>query len=273
MNAICSSCRKPITAGAPFCRNCGAAQPPPAPPEGTDGIEAAMMAPPRPLPLESEPPPSLPEGGWHGVRRLLVLYALLLACSALYALLLALKAAPDSELDAFVTAASAALVTAFALREWRLLWPLMDPRRLRLSGALKIALGVVVSVAVLQGYFAALQALDVPTLRSWPSFEKDGWPLWSALLLVAAAPGVFEELAFRGLIYQGLHRVMTRRDALLVQAMAFSVLHLSPWIFVSHFLMGFGLGLLRDATRSLYPGMLAHFCWNAWILLGEAGVV
>jgi membrane protease YdiL (CAAX protease family) len=225
------------------------------------------------LALESEPPPSLPEGSWHGVRRLLVLYGLLLACSALFALLIGLKAAPESELDALITSASAALVTGFSLHEWRLLWPLLDPRRLRLSAAIPIAIGVVVTVAVLQGYFAALEALDVPTLRSWPTFEEAGWPLWSALLLVAAAPGVFEELAFRGLIYQGLHRVMTRRDALLVQAMAFSVLHLSPWIFVSHFLMGLSLGLLRDATRSLYPGMLAHFCWNAWIILGEAGVV
>lgn len=272
MNAICSTCRRPITAGAPFCRNCGAPQLPSSP-ECSDGPVPAMAAPPRPLPLESEPPPSLPEGGWHGVRRLLVLYGLLLACSALFALLIGLKAAPESELDAFITAASAALVTGFALHEWRLLSPLLDPRRLRLSAAIPIAIGVVVTVAALQGYFAALEALDVPTLRSWPMFEKAGWPLWSALLLVAAAPGIFEELAFRGLIYQGLHRVMSRRDALLVQAMAFSVLHLSPWIFISHFLMGLSLGLLRDATRSLYPGMLAHFCWNAWIILGEAGAV
>lgn len=227
----------------------------------------------RPLQLESEPPPSLSEGSWHGVRRLLVLYGLLLACSALFALLLGLKAAPESELDAFITATSCALVTGFSLHEWRLLGPLLDPRRLSLRAALPIAIGVVITVAVLQGYFAVLGALDVPTIRSWPTFEKNGWPLWSALLLVAVAPGIFEELAFRGLIYQGLHRVMSRRDALLVQGMAFSVLHLSPWIFVSHFLMGLSLGLLRDATRSLYPGMLAHFCWNAWIILGEAGVV
>jgi len=266
VTAICSSCGKLVTAGAPFCRSCGARQPDPLP-------EGVAPAEPRLLPLESEPPPSLPENSWIGVRRLLVLYALLLACSALFALLIATKAAPESELDAYITAASAALVTGFALHEWRLLWPFLDPRRIRLSGALKIAIGVVVTVAVLQGYFAGLAALDVPTIHSWPGFQEDGWPLWSALLLIAVAPGIFEELAFRGLIYQGLHRVMSKRDALLVQAMAFSVLHLSPWVFVSHFLMGLSLGLLRDTTRSLYPGMLAHFCWNAWIILGEAGLV
>ena len=59
-------------------------------------MAAPMAALPRPIPLESEPPPSLPEGSWYGVRRLLVLYGLLLGCSALFALLLGLKAAPES---------------------------------------------------------------------------------------------------------------------------------------------------------------------------------
>jgi uncharacterized protein len=266
VSARCVSCRKSITAGAPFCRHCGAPQPPPVPHEAV--ADATPL-----LSLESEPPPSLPENGWHGVRRLLVLYALLLGCSALFALLLGLKVAPPSELDAFISGCSALLVIAFSLHEWRLLAPFLNLRNLRLGGAVRIAVGVVVTVLLLQLYFFLLSSFGVPTYRSWPSFQDDGWSLWSAFVLVAVMPGVFEELAFRGLIYQGLCRVMTRRDALLVQAMAFSVLHLSPWIFLSHFLMGLSLGLLRDTTKSLYPGMLAHACWNAWIIADEAGMV
>jgi membrane protease YdiL (CAAX protease family) len=267
VSARCVSCRKPITAGAPFCRNCGAPQLPPV----VDDAVARDGAP--LLPLESEPPPSLPENSWHGVRRLLVLYALMLGCSALFALLLGLKVARQSELDAFISGCSALLVVAFSLHERRLLAPLLNLRNLRLGGAARIALGVVVTVVVLELYFFLLSSFGIPTYRSWPSFEDDGWSVWSAFVLVAVMPGIFEELAFRGLIYQGLCRVMTRRDALLVQAMAFSVLHLSPWIFLSHFLMGLSLGLLRDATKSLYPGMLAHACWNAWIIADEAGLV
>ena len=225
------------------------------------------------LALESEPPPSLPENSWHGVRRLLILYVLLLGCSALFALLLGLKVARQSELDAFISGCSAFLVMAFSFHEWRLLAPLMNLRNLRLRGAARIALGAVITVVVLQLYFFSLSSFGIPTYRSWPTFQEDGWSLSSAFVLVAVMPGVFEELAFRGLIYQGLCRVMTRRDALLVQAMAFSVLHLSPWIFLSHFLMGLSLGLLRDSTKSLYPGMLAHACWNAWIIADEAGLV
>jgi uncharacterized protein len=272
VSARCVSCRKPITPGAPFCRNCG--EPQPSESEDVvpvDGEPTREVAPPRVV--ESEPPLSLGENSWHGVRRLLVLYGLMLGCSALFALLIALNVARQSELDAFISGCSAFLVLAFSFHEWRVLAPFLDLGNLRLKGAVWIAVGVIVTVAVLHVYFLILDSIGVPTYRSWPSFQQDGWPLWSAFLLVAVAPGVFEELAFRGLIYEGLGRVMSRRDALLVQAMAFSVLHLSPWIFISHFLMGLSLGLLRDSTRSLYPGMLAHACWNAWIIAGEAGLV
>ncbi len=266
MSARCSSCRTPVTIGAPFCRSCGAAQ------QAHERAEAVDGATPQLLP-ESEPPPSTPENSWHAVRRILVLYALMLGCSALFALLLGLKVARQSELDAFISGFSAALVTAFTLRDWRLLAPVLNLRNLRLAGTGRIVLGVVVTVATLQSYFFVLSWLGIPTYRSWPGFQQDGWSLASAFVLVAVMPGVFEELAFRGLIYETLGRVMTRRDALLVQAMAFSVLHLSPWIFVSHFMMGLSLGLLRDSTRSLYPGMLAHACWNAWVIADEAGLL
>lgn len=49
----------------------------------------------------------------------------------------------------------------------------------------------------------------------------------------------------------------------------FSILHLSPIIFPSHFLMGLALGFLRMRSKSLYPGMLLHGGWNAWVVSQE----
>ncbi|WP_437817217.1 CPBP family intramembrane glutamic endopeptidase [Sorangium sp. So ce1078] len=219
------------------------------------------------------PPPSAHESSWHGLRRLLVLYALLLAASALLALLRALEVAPGAALDAFVAGVSGLLVMGFALRDRRKVLPLLDPRNLRLDNAAAIAAGAALTVLALEAYFFLLAALDVPLMHYWSVFEEAGWPLWSAFVLIAAVPAVVEEVAFRGLIYEGLSRVMTRREALLVQAMAFSVLHLSPWVFASHFLIGFSLGMLRDATRSLYPCMLAHAAWNAWVVAEESGLL
>jgi membrane protease YdiL (CAAX protease family) len=83
------------------------------------------------------------------------------------------------------------------------------------------------------------------------------------LALFALAPAVFEEVAFRGIIFERLRRVLGEREGWLVQAAFFSVLHLSPVIFLTHFAMGLILGWLRIRARSLLPCMILHASWNA----------
>ena len=70
---------------------------------------------------------------------------------------------------------------------------------------------------------------------------------------MSLTPALFEELAFRGVIQSGLTSVVRSREAWLIQAALFSVLHLSPVVFPSHFVMGLTFGYLRLKSRSLYP--------------------
>jgi membrane protease YdiL (CAAX protease family) len=88
-------------------------------------------------------------------------------------------------------------------------------------------------------------------------------------LTISIAPAIVEELTFRGLIQSSLERVFSVRDALLIQAALFGILHLLPFMFPSHFLMGLCFGFLRNRSRSLYPGMLMHAAWNAWVISSE----
>jgi membrane protease YdiL (CAAX protease family) len=71
------------------------------------------------------------------------------------------------------------------------------------------------------------------------------------------------------LIQTRLAGVLTQTEAWIVQAALFSVLHLSPLIFVTHFGMGLMLGWLRDWSKSIYPGMLLHAAWNAVVVVDE----
>src|SRR6185503_5812203 len=93
--------------------------------------------------------------------------------------------------------------------------------------------------------------------------------LWAMVLLTSVMPAIFEELAFRGVIQSSLERIFNARDAWLIQAALFSVLHLSPLAFPSHFLMGLVFGYMRMRSRSLYPGMLLHASWNALVVFQE----
>jgi membrane protease YdiL (CAAX protease family) len=115
-------------------------------------------------------------------------------------------------------------------------------------------------------YFLVLGTLGGVGESALEPFRSHGWPLWSAFLLVCVSPGVLEELAFRGYIQGRLGRVLSPREVVVVQAAMFSVLHMHPGVFVSHFVFGLALGWLRVASRSLYPGMLVHAGWNAWVL-------
>lgn len=123
---------------------------------------------------------------------------------------------------------------------------------------------------VLIGYFELLGALGLPGGDSYLRPYLDaGWPTWTAYAQISLYPAIVEELAFRGFIQTRLERVLSRNDALILQAAMSSILHLSPIILVSHFLMGLAFGLLRITTGRLYAGMLLHAAWNAYCLMTD----
>lgn len=100
-------------------------------------------------------------------------------------------------------------------------------------------------------------------------FRKYGWGVPVMVVLVSVMPALFEELAFRGVIQSNLENIFGPREALIIQAALFSVLHLSPLVFPSHFVMGLFFGWIRIRTRSLYPGMAIHAIWNGLMLFEE----
>ncbi len=157
-----------------------------------------------------------------------------------------------------------------------LAWPDLRGPLSRLGGLRAIAaaaVGFVVLLAFGWLYFSAVRQLGIRIFRSTDPYLEAGWSPLAAYALVAVVPGIFEELAFRGYVMARLDRLFTPSETLLVQAALFSVLHFAIVSFVSHFVIGLVLGLLRRRTGSLYPGMLVHFSWNALVLSTElAGV-
>lgn len=83
------------------------------------------------------------------------------------------------------------------------------------------------------------------------------------LLFVALQPAIFEELAFRGVMQEGLNKVVDSRQALFITAFLFALLHMS---FISFFWMlpfALWLGYVRNKEQTIWYGMLIHFCFNA----------
>lgn len=112
-----------------------------------------------------------------------------------------------------------------------------------------------------------------------PSFERrlatmidPNQPLWLVLLAFAVAPGICEEIAFRGFILSGFGRSKRIWLAIGLSSLTFGLMHMIPQQVVNAALLGIVLGLLALRSGSLLPGVVFHFIWNSlFVLHGRLG--
>jgi membrane protease YdiL (CAAX protease family) len=246
----CPGCGVVAERGPAECLACGTfLSPAPTPPAS---FEAAA------------PPPPTPERLLDGARGVARLFVAVLALGVVTSIATALGA-DERRLDLVMTSIFAVLALVCAVSARADLAPLLRTTG-GARGALAALLGFGLLVAGGALYFRAFRVLGY--FMPQPS-GADGWPRWSAYALTALAPGVFEELAFRGYVMARLEPLLSRHEVLIVQAALFSLLHLGPVVFPSHFGIGLVLGLLRRRTGSLYPGMAVHTAWNAMIVYAD----
>jgi len=211
--------------------------------------------------------PVLPEEAWRRFVPVLWLMGILVSTSIAGSIVWFVTEDDSPRIDAWITGIDAVVILAFVTREWAAVRPALtrpvSAHGWALSLVVLIALGVFMELYFWLGDYA------FETLEYLPSFRDHGWPPWSAIVLISVCPAIFEELAFRGFLLERLVPLMGQRDALLLQATLFSILHLSIPILLSHFVMGLGLGFVRLRTGSLLPGMLLHGVWNFWVLVQE----
>ena len=251
--AHCAACQRKLTVGALFCPGCG---------QTVDGSAPA----PKRRADDSAVRTRFAEH-WEELKGVAWLFGLLLATSLVFGLMSRSDSSPwplvlQSAIDASI------VVVAAGLR-WRKLPFLFRIHPIGMRRWMEIFATSVAFVVVMALYFGLLERLGVPMLQATGTLAQAGWPVWTALVLISLMPAVFEELAFRGVIQSSLERIFNARDAWLIQAALFSLLHLSPLVFPSHFVMGLCFGLIRMRSRSLYPGMLLHAAWNALAVFQE----
>ncbi len=203
--------------------------------------------------------PELARVGW--------LFGLMLAGSMILGMIERVEPSTDAQIVFEVI--DACIILMFAAWRYQEIVPLFAIRRPSLDRMLEMMFVAAGFTVVASVYFVLLKHMGVPMLKASAGFRRDGWPVGSMFLFVSVMPGIFEELAFRGVIQESLGKVCGARDAWLIQGALFSILHLSPIIFPSHFLMGLCLGYMRMRSKSVYPGMLLHASWNALCLWQE----
>jgi membrane protease YdiL (CAAX protease family) len=122
-----------------------------------------------------------------------------------------------------------------------------------------MVLGAELWVGLLRDAFAGWEQ-EMVALR-----KQLGIPL--LLFVMALCPGVFEELAFRGLLQGRLAALLGRNQAIWATGAAFALAHGVTLGFPFHVTGGVYLCWLRARCDSLLPGMLLHMAYNATLVM------
>ena len=88
-----------------------------------------------------------------------------------------------------------------------------------------------------------------------------------SLFVISVCPGIFEEIAFRGLIQGRLTRILGVKPAIWVSGTAFALAHGVSLALPIHAALGVYLGYLRVRSGSLIPGIAMHMAYNGSLVV------
>jgi membrane protease YdiL (CAAX protease family) len=91
-------------------------------------------------------------------------------------------------------------------------------------------------------------------------------PVWASILFICLSAGIFEEIAFRGLILPMLDNAIGFTKALFLSSALFAGLHFNLVFFPYLFLVGMLLGYIRKKCDNIYIPMILHALHNAAVV-------
>lgn len=94
-------------------------------------------------------------------------------------------------------------------------------------------------------------------------------PLTLTIISTAVFPAVFEELAFRGILFDELKKLTTIKATIAITSILFTILHFSALGFLWIMPVGILYGYLRAKYNHLTYGIIGHLVYNSTIVLIE----
>lgn len=206
----------------------------------------------------------------NDVRFSILLYLMLLSLSLILLIIVTVTEEPISVRGEIAFDIAFALITLAWCAAYRkdVLPPLKtSPRPVWILVAMFAGVGTYIVASSAVGLLHLV--FDLEEIRYLENFELEGYSPWWGILQLSVFPAIFEELAFRGVILAALCRALKPREAMLVDALMFAILHLDVASMPHLFLIGYLLCWLRLRTGSLYPAMVMHFMHNLLVGLSE----
>jgi membrane protease YdiL (CAAX protease family) len=90
--------------------------------------------------------------------------------------------------------------------------------------------------------------------------------LLAGMLAIGATAGVVEEPIFRGVVLRGLGSAASKKTAIILTALAFSLVHMDIVGATERFVIGLLLGYMAWRAGAILPGVLTHAAFNSTAL-------
>jgi uncharacterized protein len=100
-------------------------------------------------------------------------------------------------------------------------------------------------------------------------FEETNSPFLWMVLFTCVMPSIFEELTFRGFLFDSLKEVTTEHGAMYITSFVFGVIHLSFIGLIWLVPLGLAFAWLRMKYKTLWYGIAGHFAYNFFVSVGE----
>lgn len=124
-----------------------------------------------------------------------------------------------------------------------------------------LGMSISLGMGIFKGNLSSV--LATPDLR--PDPDVIGWGYFA----LALVPGIWEELAFRGLIQSNLRKVFSNPKSILLSSAFFALFHFSNLVtqspaqvipgVIMAFCFGIGWGYLTSRVGSVVPAMISHY--------------
>lgn len=148
---------------------------------------------------------------------------------------------------------------------WRLFWKRISLKLILFMMVLGIMTSVLVSISMDQLNLLLFEE----KFEYMPVFYTSEHPLFMAILFVCVFPAIFEELAFRGFVFNNLDILLGRKSAIWASAFLFGLVHFSLISLIWLVPFGILLAHFRDRYETLTYGCVLHFTHNATAILIE----
>jgi membrane protease YdiL (CAAX protease family) len=172
-------------------------------------------------------------------------------------------------LDIMIESIFAILVVGFSILDFKGILklyklPIISKEIIAISLLAPVFSAIFVSLSV--GYINEL-LFDSSGINYYSDYIYLENPLAWSILFVAILPPIFEELAFRGFLFNELSKVVSEKVTIIGTAFIFALVHFSFISLIWIFPFGLLLGYLRNKYKTLWYGIVIHFIHNLIVLL------